>query len=526
MDANLFVQDSRSDRGVKRCSAVLVCDTSGKVLASNEDAPDLFGYSLAELSTKTLHELIAPGSGEDDWGLALQQASATESNSTPRRLVMAAGMRGNGSEFEAELEILGRNEGWPDACVVIVRQSDGVADMIEDRIAERTRELQRRQQAAEGLRYILGILNSNKPLRVVLDYILAQACWLLDTTAGAVYWLEEWSKPLTIQAARGLTSEFVAAMRIPLGCDAVGRAVAFRKSIGIPDLLDLADDESFPEESALRARQLEYHRAVLAVPFVIAGEVRGCIALYFPDPKQFTSEDFELGVSFGDQAALAIENARLRAEAEQAAIAAERNRLARDLHDAVTQSLFSASLLADVLPQLWERNPDEARKRLQELRQLSRGALAEMRTLLLELRPSALTEVSLGVLLQHLTDATMGRAQIPIELTVENERPLPPDVQIGLFRLAQEALNNVAKHAEARHAQVRLIYRHEPQGTHVELRICDDGLGFDSNRMTPGHHGITIMRERAAAIGAALWLESQPGRGTEVRVRWPASAED
>lgn len=217
----------------------------------------------------------------------------------------------------------------------------------------------------------------------------------------------------------------------------------------------------------------------------------------------------------------------------QAAVTAERNRLARDLHDAVTQTLFSASLIAEVLPRLWKRNPDEGERRLEELRQLTRGALAEMRTLLLELRPTALREVELGDLLRQLTEAVMGRARVPVTLTVEGHYPLTPDVRVALYRIAQEALNNVAKHASASHAAISLRYigakgqrdKKEQrgkiqQGLAVELCISDDGRGFDPSQISADHLGLDIMRERAEAIGATLTIESQVGQGTHVSVMW------
>lgn len=208
-------------------------------------------------------------------------------------------------------------------------------------------------------------------------------------------------------------------------------------------------------------------------------------------------------------------NERLREKAALDAVAAERTRLARDLHDAVTQTLFSTTLIADVLPDLWAMNPEEGRRRLEELRQMTRGALAEMRTLLVELRPNALVEAPLATLLRQLTEAMVSRARIAIQLSAEGERKLPPDVQIGLYRIAQEALNNVVKHAKATQAVVTLR-----QDDAVRLTVADDGAGFDVRTVTADHLGLRIMRERAEAIGAHLRIYSEPGEGTQVSVLW------
>ncbi len=218
----------------------------------------------------------------------------------------------------------------------------------------------------------------------------------------------------------------------------------------------------------------------------------------------------------------------LAQKAAEAAVVAERSRLARELHDAVTQTLFSASLIAETLPRSWERDREKGQRLLQELRQLSRGALAEMRTLLLELRPAALIEAKLGDLLYQLAEAATGQGGLPVVVTVEGECHLPPDVHVALYRIAQEALNNVVKHARAGQVAVHLRCMPPPPGEGnegVELSVCDDGRGFTLSQVQPDRLGLGIMHERAQAIGATLTVESRPGRGTEVRVIWIAEGQ-
>jgi PAS domain S-box-containing protein len=206
----------------------------------------------------------------------------------------------------------------------------------------------------------------------------------------------------------------------------------------------------------------------------------------------------------------------LAGKAADEAVTAERTRLARDLHDAVTQTLFSASLTAEVLPELWEMDVDEAKKSTEELRQLTRGALAEMRTLLLELRPAALTQSRLGDLIRQLCEALIGRARLPINLVVEGDRTLPPEVQVAFYRIAQESLNNVSKYARATKIEVSLFM--SPAGAH--FNICDNGIGFDTSTRKTTSLGLRIMRERAEAIGAHLTISSETGKGTCVEVEW------
>jgi PAS domain S-box-containing protein len=213
---------------------------------------------------------------------------------------------------------------------------------------------------------------------------------------------------------------------------------------------------------------------------------------------------------------------------EAAAAVAERNRLARDLHDSVTQALFSASLVAEVLPQVWNRDPEAAKEGLDELRLLTRGALAEMRTMLLELRPATLVETRLNELLRQLTEAITSRVQLPVTLDIEPSPTLPPDVHITFYRVAQEALNNAVKHAGAEQVTMRL--HASPPGSdrdeddwqgQVTLQIGDDGRGFDPQATEAGQLGLSFMRERAEGVGAGLEVDSQMGRGTEITLVWP-----
>ncbi len=208
--------------------------------------------------------------------------------------------------------------------------------------------------------------------------------------------------------------------------------------------------------------------------------------------------------------------AALAQKAAEEAVAAERSRLARDLHDAVTQTLFSASLTAEVLPDLWQVNPDEAQRSTEDLRQLTRGALAEMRTLLLELRPAALTQARYEDLLRQLTDAVIGRARLPVELRITGQRSLPPEVQVALYRIAQETLNNIVKYAKATRVCIDL----QMSQAGLLLSMQDDGVGFDTAGVRPTSLGMRIMRERAEGIGADLSILSTPGKGTLVEVAW------
>jgi signal transduction histidine kinase len=156
------------------------------------------------------------------------------------------------------------------------------------------------------------------------------------------------------------------------------------------------------------------------------------------------------------------------------------------------------------------------RDHLSELQILTGGALAEMRNLLVELRPGSLEHTPMPELLQQLVDGFSGRTKTPIALNIQNHNPLPSEVRFVFFRLAQESLNNIIKHARA--SDVQVTYLSQPG--QAQLSIADDGQGFDQTRVAPGHHGLEIMKERADKINADINIISKLGKGTSVSVSW------
>jgi signal transduction histidine kinase len=259
-------------------------------------------------------------------------------------------------------------------------------------------------------------------------------------------------------------------------------------------------------------------QAWMWVPVAVKNRVIGSVGVAHIEKNYFTAHHADLALTVANQAAITLVNAELYENAQALAALQERQRLAQNLHDAVNQSLFSAGLIADVLPRLWERDQDEARKSLNDLRRLTRAAQAEMRALLAELRPSAITDTDLGDLLHLLGNALEGRINIPVTVKVQKEVILPPETQVAFYRICQEALNNIAKHAKA--SRVDIDLKHD--GTSVELHIQDDGRGFDRERNIPeqGHYGLNMMRERAETAKALLTIMSQPGHGTELILKW------
>jgi PAS domain S-box-containing protein len=253
------------------------------------------------------------------------------------------------------------------------------------------------------------------------------------------------------------------------------------------------------------------------VPLAVKGRIIGGVGVAHEKRNFFTSHHADLALSVANQAAITMVNAELYKDAQKLGILEERQNLARNLHDAINQSLFSAGLIAEVLPRLWEREPEEARRSLEDLRRLTRGALAEMRSLLVELRPSAIIDTELGDLLQLLGNAFTGRTNIPVVVTVTGDGTLPAETQIVLYRICQEALNNIAKHAKASQVKINVLL----ESGMFELHIRDNGRGFNPADQPPsGHYGLSMMRERAESVGATLLVTSQMGQGTEIAIRW------
>ncbi len=391
-------------------------------------------------------------------------------------------------------------------------------------------EAERRRQVAEGLREILAVLNSRQSLEETLDFIVSQACRLMRCDAASILQLQSdgWLK---IRSACGLDADYVANMRLPLGGGGAGRALAGHQPVTLSDarvfaaaLARESDAAASQELAAIERTMSRGYYALLSVPLIIKDEDYGAITLYYREAREFSEEESRLASSVAHQAALAIESARLREQAEQSAAMAERSRLARELHDSVTQSLYSITLYAEAAARLSAMGKNiEAADHLRELRDTSQEALREMRLLIFELRPPALEKSGLIAALQARLDAVEVRGGMQAELQVEGQEQLPHVLQEELYHITQEALNNVLKHARARHVKVHVQF--SEAGTSLE--VCDDGVGFDpALAYTQGGLGLRGMNERAQKIGAALNVESVPGQGTQVCIQVSAPPQE
>lgn len=207
---------------------------------------------------------------------------------------------------------------------------------------------------------------------------------------------------------------------------------------------------------------------------------------------------------------------------QQLAALQERQRLARELHDSVTQTLFSANAMAESSLIQWEVQPDKSHDLIKKVHQLTKGALAEMRMLLLELRPEALLDLPLHTLILQLIESIQGRKDLHVKVDVEPIAELSPQQRLSLYRVAQEALNNTIKHAHSGYVEVKLKQAEDL----VKLEIADDGVGFDVDYVNNYSMGLDIMRERAHKIDAELDIVSQTGQGTVVSLTLNISQEN
>jgi signal transduction histidine kinase len=256
---------------------------------------------------------------------------------------------------------------------------------------------------------------------------------------------------------------------------------------------------------------------IYCVPLVSRSLALGTLNLYYPSEHEPGEDERVFLKAVADQTAVAVENARLFDEAQGKAALEERQRLARELHDSVSQALYGIALGSRTASTLLARraHPDRVGEWLEYVLSLAEAGLTEMRALIFELRPESLETEGLIAALNQQAAALEARHEIPVRTTILCEEPdVPLETKEALYRIAQEALHNTVKHARATKAELKL----ECDAWGVALEVSDDGVGFDPEGSYSGHLGLKSMRERAGRLGSTLWVESAPGEGTTIRV--------
>jgi signal transduction histidine kinase len=272
-------------------------------------------------------------------------------------------------------------------------------------------------------------------------------------------------------------------------------------------------------------RYAPIHRFVREVPWDITyslplvSRYRTVGAIFFCYlPEQEPGEDEQVFLkAVADQAAVALENASLFSEARGKAALEERQRLARELHDSVSQALYGIALGAKTARKLVDQNPQLVADHLDYVLSLAEASLAEMRALIFELRPESLETEGLVAALEKQAAALRARYEIEVKTSLCDEPDASPGSKEAIYRIAQEALHNTVKHARANH--VRIEMGCSPAS--LTLEVSDDGVGFDARGDFPGHLGLRSMRERAARLGGTLTIETSPGAGTLISAQIP-----
>jgi PAS domain S-box-containing protein len=481
----------------------------------NQELCAMTGFNPDELIGMNPLRLVLPA----DRRLA---AGGTANRAQTRFAATVIAVRKDGTTFDAELRASPLHYRGLQHHLVVVRditERMRAFRLLEQRVAERTHEL-------ETLLTVAQSVASTLELPALLALLLDQLKAVVDHD-GAAIMLREGDEIVIVEmrdyrADEPLVEPQLADLRFPADrAGGIWEALSRRQSVIIGDVRGdepLARDYRATVGTALTTT-FGGVRSYLAIPLASRERVFGFVRLSWTRPHAFTPRHAELATAFASQAAIAFENARLFDLAQQHAAVEERQRLARELHDSVTQSLFSITLFARAaeigLTQAGIDPAGPVGRSIGQLRVLTQGALAEMRALIFELRPDALAEEGVLAALQRQAAALTVREGLPIAVEGPDTRlPLAPDVEEHLYRLALEALHNTRRHASATRAWVTI----SSEDGQIQVVIGDDGCGFDPTVARPGHLGLTTMADRAERIGGQLIIESRLGQGTRTRV--------
>jgi PAS domain S-box-containing protein len=386
------------------------------------------------------------------------------------------------------------------------------AEDLERRVADRTREL-------SALYKVSSVASESLDLQTTLDRVLENVLVAMQCTMGGIHLLDEDGQTLRLTTYVGVPLAQIEP-QATLGILGDGTPLTAVVERGQP-----MTSPNFAADTRDAFRLVKSPLGPWAgVPIRVAGQTDGVLSVAREAGKSpFVEEDVDLLATIADQAGAVIESARLRERAEQAVILEERQRLARDLHDSVTQSLYSLTLLTEAGQRMAKaRDLERVEENLARLSDLAQQVLQEIRLMLYELRPLALRQEGLMAALKQRLTAVEQRAGVIAHLVTEDEIDLPPDVEEEAYRIAQEALNNALKHAHA--YAVTVAIRREKGLTTLE--VTDDGRGFDLKAVRDqGGLGLVSMRERAEKLGGVLRVISAPGEGTTVRASFPRDSK-
>ena len=389
---------------------------------------------------------------------------------------------------------------------------------LESLVAEKTRRLDNSVKELATLLAVSQDVTSTLELESLLSLILDELRKVVDYDVGTIRRLVAGN--MELQAHRwlfpqaGEPSQHLPVATIPIVRDMIQNQQAIL--VGDHQLNPAIVGETELYRDSLTGEVLQASRTLMCVPLVVKDEVIGMLVLGHHQPNYWDEGNKELVQAFANQAAVAIVNAELFEKVEAVATLEERTRLARDLHDSATQSLYSASLFSEAGKELAAAGDlESAQYYLSRVGEVVHQALKDMRLLVYQLRPPVLDKEGLVGALQQRLDAVEKRAGMSARLISNELPPLPDEVTEGLYRIAQEALNNTLKHAEAEAVTVTIRF----DGEKVSLQVTDDGQGFDLEAARDsGGMGLMNMEERTVQLGGELTIDTSLGQGTRVVV--------
>jgi PAS domain S-box-containing protein len=475
--------------------ALIVLDGQDRVVDLNPAAQRLLGVSAEAVIGRPARQALARWTYLIDYLSGMDEASAE----------VAVSDQGVERRFDLRLTPIQDRRGQRQGRLMLLR------DTTQTRRAEQAERQER--MLAEALRDTARALASTLDLDHLLDRILEVVGRVVPHTTSNVMLIE--GDLAHAVRGRGYAADELRTLEENLV--AIAQVGNFRRMAETGQPVCVANVES-AGGAWVSLPASSWIRSYIGAPIQVEGQVIGFLNLNSEEPDWFEEDDANRLLAFAEQAGVAIRNAQLYAQAQTVAALQERQRLARDLHDAVSQTLFAASITAESLPFLSDRDPEAAREALRDLQVMTRGAMAEMRTLLLTLRPDSLERSDFEVLIRQLADALAAKAQLQTQIDLKNPDRLPIQVKPVFYRIAQEALTNIGKHASARQVVIRLEAAQAQDCARLTIR--DDGRGFDPAAVTGDRLGLKIMRERAGEIGANLAIETRPGEGTMIEVVW------
>ncbi len=375
-------------------------------------------------------------------------------------------------------------------------------------VQERTRQIQALYRADEELHRSLKL---DEVLAALLNVVVET---MEATDAALILWEPGTIRPRLTTARTKDRPDILAAVEESISL--AGRAQFGNATAVTQGILVVEDTRDSIEP--LRSRTLTIGvRSVLETAITVGGEFFGILDAVYARPRSFSAEERQLFTSLAKRASLAIENARLYEQALALAAVEERQRLARELHDSVSQALYGIALGARTARTQLDRDPIKAIEPVDYVLSLAEAGLAEMRALIFELRPESLASEGLVAALEKQIASTRARYGVAVKAEMPPEPDLPLPVKEALYRVIQEALHNVVKHARASQVDLALVV--DGEGVHLSLR--DNGLGFDPDGDYPGHLGLRSMRERIERLGGEFQITSKPGEGAHVSATLP-----